>query len=270
MVEYDFTDAVAMVTGAARGQGRSHALRYAEHGADVVAADVCETADASTYEMADDSDLAKTVDLAEDRGADALDLRMDVADASEVEAGVGRAVEEFGRIDVLANNAGVAPVSGLMDLDEATWDHTVDVDLKGMWLTAKHVGNHMIERGEGGRIVNTASTAGLAASPGLGHYTAAKHGVVGLTKTLAAELAPHDVTVNAVCPTAVDTDMTAGIVESIDDDVAEIAEQSGPDNLFTDILQPEDVTAAFLWLSSEDARFVTGVALPVAAGATVF
>ena len=270
MVEYDFSETVALVTGAARGQGRSHALRYAEAGADVVAADVCETADASTYEMADDSDLAETVEQVEDRGVDALGVRMDVADEAEVEAGVERAVDEFGRIDVLANNAGVAPVSALMDLDEETWDHTVDVDMKGMWLTAKHVGNHMIERGEGGRIVNTSSTAGLAASPGLGHYTAAKHGVVGLTKTLAAELAPHDVTVNAVCPTAVDTDMTAGIVESIDDDVAEIAEQSGPDNLFTDILQPEDVSAAFLWLSSEDARFVTGVALPVAAGATVF
>ena len=270
MVEYDFSDAVALVTGAARGQGRSHALRYAEHGADVVAADVCETDDASTYEMADDSELAETVSLAEERGADALGVQMDVSEEGQVEAGVDRAVSEFGRIDVLANNAGVAPVSGLMDLDEATWDHTVDVDMKGMWLCAKHVGQHMIERGEGGRIVNTSSTAGLAASPGLGHYTAAKHGVVGLTKTLAAELAPHDVTVNAVCPTAVDTEMTAGIVESIDDDVAEIAEQSGPDNLFTDIMQPEDVSAAFMWLSSEDARFVTGVALPVAAGATVF
>ncbi|WP_440008483.1 SDR family oxidoreductase [Halomicrococcus sp. SG-WS-1] len=98
--------------------------------------------------------------------------------------------------------------------------------------------------------------------------TAAKHGVLGLTKTLAVELAPHDVTVNAVCPTAVDTPMTGGIVESIDEDIAEIAEQSGPDNLLDDIVQPEDISAAFLWLSSDDARFVTGIGLPVAAGAT--
>lgn len=268
MVEYDFSGTVVLVTGAARGQGRSHALRYAEHGADVIATDVCETDDASTYELADDSDLAETVSRVEDRGADALGMEMDVSEETQVEAGVERALAEFGRIDVLANNAGVAPVSGLLDLAEATWDHTVDVNLKGMWLCAKHVGQHMVERGEGGRIVNTSSTAGLAASPGLGHYSAAKHGVVGLTKNLAAELAPHDVTVNAVCPTAVDTDMTAGIVESIDDDLAEIAERSGPDNLLSDIVQPEDVSAAFLWLSSEDARFVTGVALPVAAGAT--
>ena len=257
-VDYDFSGRVAMVTGAARGQGRSHAIRYAEAGADVVATDVCATDDASTYEMADDAELAETVAPAEDRGGDALGLRMDVSRAADVEATVEQALSTFGRIDVLANNAGVAPVSGLLDLDEATWDHTLDVNLKRMWLCAKYVGRHMAGRGGGGRIVNTASTAALAASPGLGHYSAAKHGVVGLTRNLAAELAPYDVTVNAVCPTAVDTDMTAGIVESIDDDVAEIAEQSGSDNLFADILQPEDVSAAFVWLSSD------------AAGATVF
>jgi NAD(P)-dependent dehydrogenase (short-subunit alcohol dehydrogenase family) len=126
----------------------------------------------------------------------------------------------------------------------------------------------MVERAEGGRIVNTASTATFVASPGLGHYTAAKHGVAGLTKTLAAELAQYDVTVNAVAPIAVDTPMTGGIVESIGEEMAEIAEQSGPDNLLGEIVQPEDVSAAFMWLSSEDARSVTGVTLPVAAGAT--
>ncbi len=268
MATYDFDGKTALVTGAARGQGRSHALRYAENGADVVATDVCETADASTYELSGREQLAETVDLAEERGAAAIGLEMDVTDEAEIEAAVETAVAEFGGIDVLANNAGVAPVSGLLDLDEETWDLAVDVNLKGMWLTAKHVGRHMVDRGEGGRIVNTSSTAGFVASPGLGHYTAAKHGVIGLTKTLAVELAPHDVTVNAVCPTAVDTEMTGGIVESIDDDIAAIAEQSGPDNLLDEILQPEDVSAAFMWLSSDDARFVTGVALPVAAGAT--
>ncbi len=268
MATYDFDGTTALVTGAARGQGRSHVLRYAENGADVVATDVCDTADASTYELSGREQLEETVALAEERGADAIGLEMDVTDEAEIEAAVETAVAEFGGIDVLANNAGVAPVSGLLELDQETWDLAVDVNLKGMWLTAKHVGRHMIERGEGGRIVNTSSTAGLVASPGLGHYTAAKHGIVGLTKTLAVELAPHDITVNAVCPTAVDTEMTSGIVESIDDDIAEIAEQSGPDNLLDEIIQPEDVSAAFMWLSSDDARFVTGVALPVAAGAT--
>ena len=270
MVTYDFSGQVAFVTGAARGQGRSHALRYAEHGADVVVTDLCETAAESTYELSGREEMERTVELVEERGQVALGLRMDVADDAAVERAVDRAVDEFGRIDVLANNAGVAPVEALVDLDEETWDFAVDTNLKGTWLCAKHVGGHMVERGDGGRIVNTSSTAGLAASPGLGHYTAAKHGVVGLTKTLAAELAPYDVTVNAVCPTAVDTEMTSGIVESIGDDLAEIAAQSGPDNVLGEIVQPEDVSAAFMWLSSDDARFVTGIALPVAAGATAF
>jgi SDR family mycofactocin-dependent oxidoreductase len=268
MVDYDFTGQVAFVTGAARGQGRSHALRYAEHGANVVATDVCETPDETDYDLADDEELAETVALVEERGVDAIGVEMDVSAAGDVERAVERALSEFGRIDFLANNAGVAPPTGLLELDEATWDRTLGVNLKGMWLCAKHVGQHMVDRDDGGRIVNTSSTAGFVASPGLGHYTAAKHGVIGLTKTLAAELAQYDVTVNAVCPTAVDTPMTGGIVESIGSEMADIAERSGPDNLLGEIVQPEDVSAAFMFLSSDEARFVTGVALPVAAGAT--
>jgi len=268
MVSYDFDGKVAFVTGAARGQGRAHALAYARHGADVVAADIADTPDTADYDLADDDDLAETVARAEELGSDAIGVQVDVADEASVERGVDRALSEFGRIDFLANNAGVALPGALLDLDEETWDRTLGVDLKGTWLCAKHVGQHMADRDGGGRIVNTSSTAGLAASPGLGHYTAAKHGVIGLTKTLAMELAQYDVTVNAVCPTAVDTPMTGGIIESIGEEMAEIAEQSGPDNVLGEILQPEDVSAAFMWLSSEDARFVTGIALPVAAGAT--
>ena len=268
MVDYDFDGEVAFVTGAARGQGRSHAITYAEHGADVVAADICETSDDGSYDLAGDEELAETVELAEERGADAIGVQMDVSKEADVERAVEEALSTFGHIDILANNAGVAPPSGLLELDEATWDHTVDVDLKGMWLCAKHVGQHMADRGEGGRIVNTSSTAGMVASPGLGHYTAAKHGVIGLTKTFAAELAQYDVTVNAVAPTAVDTPMVDGIVESISPEMGEIAEQSGPDNLLGEIIEPEDVSAAFMWLSSDDARYVTGIVLPVAAGAT--
>lgn len=268
MAVYDFSGQVAFVTGAARGQGRSHALRYAENGADVVVTDICETTPSSKYELGNEDDLSETARLVEDRGVEALPVQMDVSKEAEVERAVDRTVEEFGRVDILANNAGIAPVDGLMELDEETWDETLDVDLKGMWLCAKHVGGQMIEQGSGGKIVNTSSVAGLRASPGLGHYTAAKHGILGLTKTLAMELAPHSINVNAVCPTAVDTPMTGGIVETITEDIAEIAEQSGPDNVLGEIVEPEDISAAFMWLSSEDARFVTGIALPVDGGAT--
>lgn len=269
MVAYDFSGTVAFVTGAARGQGRAHAINYAKQGANVVAVDLGSGgADANT-DVADAAELHETVERVESQGSRGLAVEADVSEEEQVEEAVDRALAEFGRIDFLANNAGVAPVGGLLDLDEETWDRTLDVDLKGMWLCAKHVGGHMVERGEGGRIVNTSSVAGLRASPGLGHYTAAKHGVIGLTKALAAELAPHGITVNAVCPTAVDTPMTAGIVESIDEDLAELAEQSGADNLLGEIVQPEDVSGAFLWLCSEDARFVTGATIPVDAGATI-
>ncbi len=211
MVEYDFDGQVAFVTGAGRGQGRSHAVHYAENGADVVATDICETPDDAQYDMSGEDDLAETVAMVEERGQEALGVQMDVSKEADVERAVGEAIDEFGRIDILANNAGVAPPGALMEIDEATWDQALDVNLKGMWLCAKHVGNHMIERDEGGRIVNTSSTAGFVASPGLGHYTAAKHGVIGLTQTLAMELAQYDITVNAVCPSAVDTPMTGGI-----------------------------------------------------------
>lgn len=268
MVRYDFSDKVAFVTGAARGQGRSHARHFAKHGADVAVADICRTTADSTYELADREQLEKTEAIVNAHDQRALAIEMDVRNEADVVSGVSTAIDEFGRIDFLANNAGVAPVGRLVEISEEVWDHALDVNLKGMWLCAKHVARHMIEEGSGGRVVNTSSTAGLVASPGLGHYAAAKHGVLGLTKTLAIELAPFNITVNAVCPTAVDTQMTNGIVESIDEESAELAAQSGEDNVLGDIVSPVDVSAAFMWLSSEDARFVTGIALPVAAGAT--
>lgn len=212
--------------------------------------------------------MGETIERIEEEGGSVLGLDVDVSIEGQVERAVERAVEEFGKIDFLANNAGIAPVSGLLDLDESVWDRTHAVNLKGMWLCAKHVGNHMKERGSGGRIINTSSTAGMLASPGLGHYSAAKHGVIGLTKNLAVELAEHEITVNAVSPTAVQTPMTTEIVESMDGKLAEVATYTQPDTLFEEILAPRDVTAAFMWLSSDEARFVTGINLPVAAGAT--
>jgi NAD(P)-dependent dehydrogenase (short-subunit alcohol dehydrogenase family) len=198
----------------------------------------------------------------------------------EIAAGAKSAIDTaragHGPARVLVNCAGVATPKrivgrkGPMPLDD--FRKVVEVNMIGSFnmlrLAAADMLNlEALNEGERGVIVSTASIYGLVAGPGSGHYIAAKHGVVGLTKTLALELAEYDVTVNAVCPTAVDTPMTGGIVEALGDEMAEIAEQSGPDNVLGEIVQPEDVSAAFLWLSSDDARYVTGIALPVAAGA---
>jgi SDR family mycofactocin-dependent oxidoreductase len=269
MPEYDFSDRVAFVTGAARGQGRSHAVHYARHGADVVVTDIGENMDTVRYDLGTEDDLAETADLVEAEGQEALMVEMDVRDEAQVASAVDQAVDRFGRIDILANNAGISTMAELVELDERQWDEMLDTNLKGVWLPSKHVGQHFIERGGGGNIVSTASIYGLSAGPLSGHYIAAKHGVVGLTKTLALELAEYDVNVNAVCPTGVDTPMIDGIMEVHGEEVLQEAiDLTGPWNLFGDggMIESKDISEAYMWLSSDAARFVTGVALPVDAG----
>jgi len=268
MPEYDFTGQVAFVTGAGRGQGRSHAVGYAEHGADVVVTDICRDMDTSDYDLATPEDLERTAELVEQQGSDTLSIRMDVRDEAEVEAAVETAVDEFGRIDVLANNAGIWNLGHLHEMSERQWDEMLDTDLKGVWLCSKHVAQHMIERGEGGRIVSTASTAGHGASYRGGHYTAAKHGVVGLTRSFAIELGEYGITVNCVSPTGIDSPMTRGLTEKYGQEaIDELGEYTGSWNVIDEgPVEPQDVTEAYLWLSSDAARYVTGAALPVDAG----
>lgn len=263
MVEYQFDDKVAFVTGAARGQGRLHAVKYAENGADVVVTDIDEDA------------LEETVDLVEDRQQEALAVKMDVTGEREIESAVSQAIETFGRIDVLVNNAGVWGLAPAVEIEESEWDKVVDVNLKGPWLCAKHVAQRMIEQGDGGRIINISSSAGLVGWKNSAHYAASKHGVIGLTKTLALELAEDDITVNAICPGSIDTDMPkAGLKSAIE----EQGEEAIPDykgihgslNLFdtegVQPLDPEEVSNACLWLSSEDAAYITGIVIPVDGG----
>jgi SDR family mycofactocin-dependent oxidoreductase len=272
MPEYDFDGTVAFVTGAAHGQGRSHAQYYAKHGADVVVTDICENIETNPYDLGTSDELEETAQMVEDEGGDALTIEMDVRKEDEVKSAVDEAVEEFGKIDVLANNAGIFNASDMTEMDEAMWDDMIDTNLKGVWLCAKHVGQHFVERGDGGKIVSTSSTAGLVASPGAGHYTSAKHGVLGLTKTLALELAEYDVNVNAVCPTVVNTPMITGMSEAYGEEVlASMGELSGPFNVFDAEdpgIEASDISEAYMWLSSDAARYVTGIALPVDAGFT--
>lgn len=270
MPTYDFKDTIAFVTGAARGQGRSHAVEYARHGADVVCVDRCRSTATTQYPLASEADLEETIRRVEALGRRALPVRADVREEADVEAAVAAALEAFGRIDVLANNAGIWNVTELVKMSRRRWTEVLEIDLKGMWLCSKHVGRHFVERGDGGRIVSTASTAGVVGARGAGHYTAAKHGVIGLTKALALELASHDVTVNAVAPTGVSTPMIDGILETVGETaLTSVSDASGSMNVIDEqLIDPVDVSEAYLWLSSDAARYVTGVVLPVDAGMT--
>lgn len=269
MVEYDFGGQVAFVTGAAHGQGASHAEHYAKNGADVVAVDIADNKETVPYDLGTANELEETASAVEGHGQETLTVEADVSEESEIEAAVEKALDRFDHIDILANNAGIESIADLTEMDEAMWDELLDTNLKGIWLSSKHVGQHFIDRGDGGKIVSTASTAGQVGIPSNGHYVAAKHGVVGLTKTLALELAEYDVNANCIGPTAVDTPMVAGMLESYGEEfMEEMGGLAGPMSVFPDVesIEPRDLSEAYMWLSSDAARYVTGIYLPVDAG----
>ena len=277
---FDFDGRVAFVTGAARGQGRSHAVGFAEHGADVVLLDVPGTIDGVEYQLGDEAQLELTARRVEQHGVEALPLEADVRDERAVADAVQEAVDHFGRIDHLVNNAGVWGVGEAVAMEEVTWDCMVDINLTGAWHCAKHVARHVRERGTdtdqqsdggtAGTIVSTGSTASFVGTYGSAHYAAAKHGLVGLTKTMALELAADGIRVNCVCPTGVDTPLIDGVVEAYGESaLSGVSDRSGSMNVLDgQLLPPEAVTDAVLWLSSDAARYVTGTALLVDAGMT--
>lgn len=270
MPTYDFDGRVALVTGAARGQGRSHARHFARYGANVVLTDICDDLETSPYPLADREELAETRRMVEDTGSNALSIEMDVRKDDQVAEAVQTGLDQFGRIDVLVNNAGIWNSTDLTELEQQQWDELVDTNLKGAWCCAKHVAGHMKERKGGGRIVSTGSTATLVAARGAGHYTASKHGLMGLTKTLAVELAPHGITANCVAPTGVDTPMIKETIEAVGEEpLNRVSDVSGPMNLIDgELIPPKAVSEAVMWLSSDAARYVTGAVLPVDAGMT--
>ncbi|HTX00076.1 MAG TPA: mycofactocin-coupled SDR family oxidoreductase, partial [Acidimicrobiales bacterium] len=199
---------VAFITGAGHGQGRSHAQRLAEDGADVVCVDICHDIEGVPYPLATKAELEETVRLVEKAGRRGLAYEADVRCAGELDRAVEAALGELGRIDILLANAGIWSLSQqAWTLDDAQWQTMIDVNLTGQWRTAKAVIPAMIAGGRGGAIAFTSSSIGLKAVPGNVHYTSAKHGVIGLMRTLAHELAPFAIRVNAVCPTTVGTAM---------------------------------------------------------------
>lgn len=271
MVSYDLSDRVAFVTGAARGMGRAIAQAYARAGADVVVTDICEDVPDVPYELGTAEQLRRTKAIVAEEGVDVLQLEVDIRDEMAVRSAFSRTADRFGRVDILANNAGVWTSRPLHKLDEETWDAVVETNLKGAWLPTKYAVPLMRTGSRQGRILTTASVAGRVGAAGAGHYAAAMHGVVGLTKTLALELAADDITVNAVCPTGVDTPMISGMWEAAGPAAFErISDLAGPMNVIDEqLLEPRDIADAYLWLSSDAARYVTGTALPIDAGMTM-
>ena len=261
---------VAFVTGAARGQGRSHAVRLAEEGADVIALDICKQISTVKYEMSTPDDLAETV-----RQVEALDRRIvareaDVRDDAALRAVLAEGEAELGPVDIVLANAGIAPMGP--DPQPEEWRDVIDINLTGVYHTVEAARGGMVARGAGGAIVLTSSTAGITgiggdAPGGLG-YTAAKHGVVGLMRSYANILAPHRIRVNSVHPTGVRTPMVVNPIMEAFISADPAMGQHMMNALPVDMVEPVDISNAIVWLVSDDARYVTGVTLPVDAGFT--
>ena len=267
---------VALVTGAGRGQGRSHALRLAAEGADVIAVDVAaHSVETISYALASEAELDETVKQIESMGRRAVRAVADVRSLSELQQAADAGLSELGKIDIVCANAGVGSWAVAWEMTEQQWKDMIDINLTGVFNTVRATLPSMVERGEGGSVVLTSSTAGLRAYANTAHYTAAKHGVIGLMKVLAQEAGPHRIRVNAVCPTTVRTPLVINdstfelfaphLENPTEDDVREPFEGL---NILPGVawLEPGDVSDAVLFLCSDAAKFITGVALPIDAG----
>ncbi|MBA3743555.1 mycofactocin-coupled SDR family oxidoreductase [Sporichthya sp.] len=265
---------VALVTGAARGQGRSHALRLAAEGADIIAIDACTEIETVQYEMGTRDELDQTA-----KEVEALDRRIsvhqaDVRDLDQMIAAVNQGIADLGQVDIVVANAGIMSACPTHEMDQKTWQVTIDINLTGVFTTVRAAIPHMLERNAGGSIILISSTAGIKGFPTLAHYTAAKHGVVGLMKTWAYEWGGAGIRCNSIHPTAVDTRLfkNDAIYQLFRPDL----ENPGPDDMveaFTEMhclpqawLQPSDISDAVLFLSSDESKCITGQQLKVDLG----
>ncbi len=266
---------VAFITGAARGQGRSHAVRLAEEGADIIAVDICRGFEDSPAPPATPEDLAETADMVKNLDRRIVTAEVDVRDFDALAAAVDSGVEQLGRLDIVVANAGIGTTGvKLHKMTEDSWEETMDVNLGGVWKTVKSAVPHLLAGGRGGSVIITSSVGGLKAYPQVGHYITAKHGVVGLMRTFAVELGQHSIRVNTVHPTHVNSPllMNEATYRLFRPDL----DNPGPDDLapicqsfhFLPIpwVTPTDISNAVLFLASDEARYITGVTLPVDAG----
>jgi SDR family mycofactocin-dependent oxidoreductase len=259
---------VAFITGAARGQGRAHAIRLAREGADIIAVDICAQIGSVGYPMSSRDDLDQTVSEVEALGRRIVAHEVDVRDHDHLQKAFDDGLAEMGPVTIVVANAGIGP--GGFTSAEQQWDEVIGVNLTGVWNTGRVAIPSMISHGQGGAIVITSSTGGLTGSPsdvpGMLGYTAAKHGVIGLMRSWANFLAPHYIRVNSVAPTTVRTPMANnGDVSLIVTHVPELA-NSLTNAIPVEAVDAEDVANAVAWLVSDEARYVTGTTLPVDAG----
>ena len=264
------------ITGAARGVGRATALAFAREGANVLLSDIGAPIEECPYPLGTPEQLEESAHRCRALGSRAATALVDVRDQAQIAEAVERCHAELGEIDVLVNNAGLVGPAGAPahELDERAWTTMIDVDLNGPWRCAKAVLPDMLAR-RGGAIVNVASTAGLVAFPFFANYVAAKHGLIGLTRALALDYAPHSIRVNAVCPTSIrdepelDSAMLAGVASMLGVDLEDYEALSLPHHPLGSLVSAGDVAAAIVWLCSENASRVTGAVIPIDAGFTV-
>jgi SDR family mycofactocin-dependent oxidoreductase len=265
---------VAFITGAARGQGRAHAIRLASEGADIIAIDICDRVTHSVADPATPEDLAETAALVEKLDRRIVTRQADVRDLDGLQAALDDGVAELGRLDIVCANAGVWTYGLSHELPPAEWQEIIDIVLTGAWHTCKVAIPTLIEQNEGGSIILTSSMGGIKGWPHLSHYVAAKHGVVGLMRSLANELGQHNIRVNAIAPGTVDTALVnnQATYSLFAPDLANPTREQAAERfsmltlLPVPWVQPEDIAGAALYLASDDGRYVTGTTMSVDAG----
>ncbi|ODU07074.1 MAG: 3-ketoacyl-ACP reductase [Pseudonocardia sp. SCN 72-86] len=261
-------DKVVFITGAARGQGRSHAVRLADEGADILAVDLCGPVRGVQYPASTRDDLAETVALVEKTGRRIVAEQVDTRDAAALKTFVDAGVGQLGRLDVIVANAGICIAEPWHKVTEQSWQDTLDVNLTGSWNAIRAGVDHLVAQ-KSGSIIVTSSTAGLKGNPYLLSYVVSKHGVTGMVRALAHELGTHNVRVNAVNPATVATEMVGPSFKAVLEEAIE--ENPGPAGIFTKSLpitaaEPVDISNAVLFLASDESRFVTALSLSVDAG----
>jgi (+)-trans-carveol dehydrogenase len=265
---------VAVVTGAARGQGRSHALALAREGANIIALDVCAPIATVPYPLSAKADLETTAEQVEALGSRVVHGVVDVRDLAEMDQFIRDAVADLGRLDIVCANAGISTPAPTLEMTEETWQTTIDINLTGVWKTCKATVPHIVAGNRGGSVIITSSSATAMISRNIAHYTASKHGLIGFMRVLAKELAPYRIRVNTLHPTGVNTPMILNepmyrlFRPDLADPTREDFEASARSHhaLGVSAVEPEDVSAAVIYLAGPSGRYVTGSTFMLDAG----